>query len=234
MQTMKVALLGVCVTSLVAALSAAGQEPPSESREALEYRVVATVRTSTLEKEINDAAESGYRLRGMIGGSTAFGGAEMVAILTRRAVGEPAHRYEYRVLATNRTSTMQDELQDAGEDGYDFRGQTILETAFGGREVVVVLEREREGPRPIVEYRLLATNRTSTMERELDAIGEEGYEIVGLTVAETFIGGEEGVAITQRVSPGVAPSVDEVTPEDAPPAEEIAPQDVPPTEPAPE
>lgn len=166
---------------------------------ALEHVLLATSRTSTMESELNAAAGEGYRLAGVIGGETAFGGAEVVAVMSRAAGGAAAPRWEYRLLATNRTSTMQRELQAAGEEGYEYRGQTVFETRFGGGpEVVVILERDPDAPVAPWEYRLLATQRTSTMEAELRQAGAEGFELVGLTVAETMLGGKEIVAITRR------------------------------------
>ena len=45
---------------------------------------------------------------------------------------------KYLPLATNRTGTMQDELNEAGARGYRFAGTQGGETAFGGRETVVI------------------------------------------------------------------------------------------------
>ena len=52
-------------------------------------------------------------------------------------------RYEYRLLATNKTSTMQKELNEAGAAGFSFVGVTVGETALGGKEVVSILRRPR-------------------------------------------------------------------------------------------
>jgi hypothetical protein len=162
-----------------------------------QYRVLATSRTSTMEKEMNDAANAGFRYVVVMGGETAIGGNEVVTVFSRAAGAKP--RYEYRLLATNRTSTMQRELQQAGDAGFEYRGQTVFDTAFGGKEVVCILERDRENQTPNqFEYRLFATSRTSTMEKELVAAGEQGYDVIGLTVAKTAVGGSELVTITRR------------------------------------
>ena len=42
---------------------------------------------------------------------------------------------KYLLLATNRTGTMQDELNEAGARGYRFAGTQGGETAFGGRQL---------------------------------------------------------------------------------------------------
>jgi hypothetical protein len=163
----------------------------------VEYRVLATSKTSTMEKEMQEAAAAGFRFGGTMGGETAFGGNEVVVIMTKGGSG-PA-RYEYRLLATSKTSTMQRELQEAAAAGFEYRGQSIFSSLFGGKEVVVILERDREATaRDRWEYRLLATSKTSTMQRELSATGADGYEFVGMTVASTAIGGAELVTITRR------------------------------------
>jgi hypothetical protein len=163
-----------------------------------EYKLLATAKTSTTQKEMNEASAEGYRFAGVMGGETAFGGKEVVTIMQRHPDSAPG-RYKYKLLATNRTSTMQRELQDAGDDGYEYKGQTVFETAFGGREVVVILELDREQrERPRFEYKLLATNKTSTMQKELQQSAKAGFEFVGLTVGETAAGGHEVVTILRR------------------------------------
>ena len=133
-----------------------------------------------------------------MGGDTAFGGQEVVAIVGRL---DDSGRYAYRLLATMKTSTMQEEIQEAAAAGFHYRAQTVFETAFGGEEVVVILERDEDAPIQPMEYRLLATSRTSTLESELQDAAKIGYELVGMTVGETSFGGQELVAITRRIMP---------------------------------
>jgi hypothetical protein len=164
--------------------------------DAVEYRLLATNKTSTMEKEMNQAAAEGFRFGGAMGGETAVGGAEMVVIMWREPdAGGP--RYDYRLLATNKTSTMQKELSGAGAAGFLYAGQTIYDSAFGGREVIVILERS-ESEKTAYEYRLLATNKTSTMQKELSEAGRAGFVFCGMTVAETSFGGREVVSIMRR------------------------------------
>src|SRR5262245_9010267 len=125
------------------------------ARPVVDYKMLATSRTSTMEKEMKDAAEAGYRFGGVMGGETAFGGSEVVVVMSRNDAA--AGRFDYRLLATNKTSTMQSELQAAGDQGFEYRGQTVFKTAFGGKEVVVILERDlNAASRKRYEYRLLA------------------------------------------------------------------------------
>lgn len=172
---------------------------PSLAAAQVEYRVIATSKTSTTEKEMNEAADAGFRFGGTMGGETAFGGSEVVTVMSREGRGD-AGRYTYKLLATTKTSTMEKEMQEAGDAGYEYRGQTVFKTTFGGKETVVILERDREvKDRPRYEYKLLATSRTSTMQKELLEVGAAGFQFVGITVADTAIGGKEVVSIVRRV-----------------------------------
>lgn len=98
------------------------------------------------------------------------------------------------LLATNRTSTMEDELNAAGAEGYRFIGTQGGDTAFGGSEVVVIMERDPEGRR--YRYMLLATSRTGTMEQELNSVPPE-FEVVGMTIFDSTFGGDESAVILQ-------------------------------------
>ena len=177
--------------SMVLALLLAGPL----AAEKYEYRVLATTKTSTMEKEMNQAAESGYTFSAVMGGDTALAGSEVVVIMAKSSESE---NMSYRLLATNKTSTMQKELSKLGDEGYAYRGQTVFESTFGGREVCVILERKPESKR--IEYRLLATTKTSTMDKELAQSGAEGFRLVGMTVGKTAFGGNELVSILARSS----------------------------------
>ena len=139
-----------------------GTLPAAAQHTAIEHKVLATNKTSTMEKELNAAAEAGFQFQSVMGGESTFGGREVIVVMSRS--GGSRGRYSYRLLATSRTSTMQRELQQAADAGFDYRGQTVFETMMGGEEVVVILERDENAPRGRVEYRLLATARTSTLE----------------------------------------------------------------------
>ena len=185
--------LALCAALLLLCLAvpAAAQKGP-----VIEYRVLATNKTSTMQKEMQQAAEAGFRFGDVMGGDTAFGGSEVVLIMHRSGAPD---RFDYRLLATNKTSTMQKEMQEGGDAGFEYRGQTVFKSAFGGKEVVAILERSLDAKAIVkYEYRLLASKKTSTMQKELAEAGDQGYEFVGMTVAKTLVGGDEVVAILRR------------------------------------
>ncbi len=175
------------LTASVAVVSAA---------EHYEYRVLATTKTSTMEKELNEAAEAGFGFTAVMGGNTATAGSEVVVVMTRLAAGSP--RRSYKLLATNRTSTMQKEMTEMGAEGYDYKGQTIFNSTFGGKEVSVIMERRDGASKDRIAFKLQATSRTSTMQKELNQAGQDGFEVVGLTVANTAFGGSELVSILRK------------------------------------
>ena len=173
-------------------------QPGQEGRSSCEYNLLATNRTSTKQKELNEAAGAGFRFAGVMGGETAFGGSEVVVVMSRDQTTRGNGRFEYRLLATSKTSTMQRELQEAADAGFEYKGQTVFPTTFGGKEVVVILERDPEARTVRYEYKLLATSKTSTMQKELNEVGAAGFEFVGVTVGETAFGGKEVVSILRR------------------------------------
>lgn len=169
--------------------------PALAGAQTYDYRVLATSKTSTLEKEMNEAAEAGFRFSFVMGGETAVGGSEGVAVMVK---GASTGRYAYRLLATSKTSTMQKELQEASDAGFQYRDQTVFKSTFGGQEVVCILERDKDAAAGAFDYKLLATSKTSTLERELREAGSAGYDVMGITVSKTMIGGKELVAITRK------------------------------------
>ena len=168
-----------------------------------EYHLLATNKTSTMEKEMAESASHGYRFKAVMGGETSFGGSEVVVIMERDSNNLQPGRFQYRLLATNKTSTMQKELQAEADAGYHYCGQTVFNSTFGGEEVVVILESDRDAEDKLSwEYRLLGTNQTSTMQKELMQAAEEGFEVTGMTVGSTTFGGSELVTIMKRKAAG--------------------------------
>jgi hypothetical protein len=171
--------------------------PDSASAGEFEYKLLATNRTSTMEKEIGEAAAAGYQFSEVISGSTVFGGSEAIVLMVRSRDGEHKQRYEYKLLATSKTSTMQKEIQEAGDAGFEHRGQSVFKKTFG-TEVIVILERDRDAKPKLWDYKLLATQKTSTMQKELMEAAAAGYQFVGFSTGETAFGGNEVVTIMRR------------------------------------
>lgn len=161
----------------------------------VDYRVLATSKTSTMEKEMNEAGAAGYKFVDVMGGETAVGGKEVVVLMQKG--GDVSGKYRYKLLATNRTGTMQKEMSEAALDGYDYVGQTVFESLFGGEEVVSIVERGAAAESDFV-YKLIATSKTSTLQKEMGEAGRDGFQALGMTVGKTALGGSELVVIARK------------------------------------
>jgi hypothetical protein len=185
-------VLLVTAANFALSISAKGAGSP------LDYRILATSKTSTMDKELNEAAADGYRFSKAMGGKTANGGQEVVVAMVKEAAATGRSAFKYKLLATSKTSTMQKEMQSLADEGYEYVDQTVFQTAFGGREVVVIMEADTSRKAPHSSYRLLATTKTSTMQKELQEAGAQGFVLLGLTVGKTEIGGDEIVAVLRK------------------------------------
>ena len=198
-----VSLLGLTLASCgTSGVSTAPEDPASalsaSQQAAADHNLLllATVRTSTMQREMQQAADAGYSLAGIQGGKTAWGTWELVVVMQRNS--DSTSRTEYRLLATIKTSTMEEELQRAGNAGFLYRAQTSL-----NKETIVILERNRDLESiQRIEYKLLATTKTSTMQQELLAATAAGFNFAGVTVAEHLFGGKEVVTILSRPAIG--------------------------------
>lgn len=159
-------LLAVC------ALCSAQDLKPDDQR----YKLLATTKTSTMDKELNEAAAQGYRI--LVGSPTS--GKEMAMFLER--VASSSEPYKYKLLATTRTGTMQKELNEAAEGGYRLLPRTMIakqQVLVGGAEIVMIMERPPRAERHY-EYKLLATSLTSTLQKEVAEAQAAGFVIVGM------------------------------------------------------
>jgi len=129
--------LAVSLIAAALALPLAAQQPAPR----FEYRVLATSKTSAMEKEMNEAADAGYRFGGVMGGDTAIGGKEVVVVMIKDPRAKSDVKRVYKLLATSRTSTMQKELDEAGEQGFELCGVLVGKSAFGCAEVISILKK---------------------------------------------------------------------------------------------
>jgi hypothetical protein len=106
----------------------------------LDYRILSTSRTSTMEKELNEAAASGYRFLKVTNSSNVLGGKELV-VVTVKDLESAVETRTYKVLSARGTSNLQKKLQAAAKEGYEYLNQTTLPNIFGGTDTIVILER---------------------------------------------------------------------------------------------
>jgi hypothetical protein len=139
------------------------------------YLLLSTVKTSTMQKELDEAAGQGFRI---ITAASSCGQSEMVLFLER--VTQPPDTYKYRLLATTRTSTMEKELNQAAQEGFRLLPRTMTaKEGFLSTEIVSVLEQAPKSSKRY-QYQLLATNRTPTLQKEVARSEADGFVLVGL------------------------------------------------------
>ncbi len=158
------------------------------------YKLLATIKTSTMQKEMDEVSAQGYRI--LVGSPTS--NAEMAVFLSRD--GTPEEPYKYKLLATTRTGTMQKELNEAADGGFRLIPSTMIAKPqlLGGVEIVMIMER----PPKVVkeyEYKLLATSRTSTLQKEVTEAQAAGFAIVGM------VSRGEHMVVMERVKDAVIP-----------------------------
>ena len=131
-----------------------------------DYVFLDTEKTSTLQRELQEAADNGYRL---VSGYGSWG--RPTVILENILEPEPI---EYLLLATAKTGTLQDEIAEAATQ--DYRLTSVFEK---GGEAVVIMQRAPGQADPTHEYVVLGTKRLGTMEEEFLAAAASGFKLVG-------------------------------------------------------
>ena len=159
-----------------------------------DYLFLDTQQTGTLQRELQEAADNGYRL---VSGYGSWG--RPTVILERALEPEPI---EYLLLAAAKTGTLQDEIAEAATHGYRFT--SVFEI---GGEAVAVMQRAPGQADPTHEYVVLGTKRLGTMEEEFLAAATNGFRLVGQTHYNSPSSIALGV-ITSVVTLGAASGVD--------------------------
>ena len=167
---------GIAFLALSAAAVVEGQEVVDK------YLLLATERTATMQREIDDAAAKGFRDFG----ASAADGSEIVILLEKSN-----EKYQYRLLAATRVGTLQREISEAAGDGYHIVPRAV---AHKGDELLVLMEKGPDGPARL-QYQVLSTERTGTLQKEITRASNDGFDLVA--VAKTG----EHIAILERRTP---------------------------------
>jgi hypothetical protein len=130
-------------------------------------------------------------------------GAEVIVVLEQTAA-----KYEYRLVATTRTGTLQRELNEAAEAGYRVIPRAVTTKRSGGTagvlrslgnpnrdegELLIVMEKGPEGNSGAL-YQVLATGRTGTLQKEMSETASKGFALLAL------VSRDEHIAIFERTS----------------------------------
>jgi len=189
MRSLKICALCVLLILALAVPMATAQRVKVDAEQ--RYLLLATKRTGTMEKELNEVADQGFRV--LVGSPTS--GAEMAVFMER--VATPPKTYKYKLLATTRTGTMNRELNEAAADGWRLLPRTMISKQgvgpFAGIEIIVLLERAPDTEMKY-EYKLLATTLTRTLQKEVTESMAAGYTLAGM------VSRDEHMVIMERES----------------------------------
>lgn len=129
------------------------------------------------QQELNKAGAAGYRA--CLGSSSSE--ALSIHLLLEKALAPPGP-YEYLILATNLTSTMEKEMNQAPAQGFRLHARILTGNRgfpMAAGEMAVVMERPWAS-NTSYQYRLLATTKTETLQKELMEATRNGYQIVAM------------------------------------------------------
>jgi hypothetical protein len=159
------------------------------------YLLLATMKTSTMQKELDAAAAQGFRV--VTGSPTST--SEWAVLLER--VATPAAPYTYRLLATTKIATMRKELNEAAAEGYRLLPRTMTsKDSFLTMEVVMLVEKAPNSDARY-EYRLYATTSEKKMRAEIEKAEAEGFTLAGMVSR-----GEHMVIMEREYGKGQNPS----------------------------
>lgn len=162
------------------------QQPEGTTK--YEYKLLTTRNISTIQKELDAAASEGYEVRGAMADGKFFVGTDIVIVLERLA-GEKAQRFLYRILTTNgdRENEFSDGLHKAVSEGYrPIKVIHQIDVGMGGiirpgKSTFLAILSRKAGDENVsaddTEYKLLATMRTSTLEKEINQAAKQGYRL---------------------------------------------------------
>jgi hypothetical protein len=140
--------IGIAFLALSAAAAAEGQEAADK------YVLLAAERTATMQREIDEVAARGFR----VFGASPNDGSEVVVLLEKSS-----DTYQYRLLAATRIGTLQREVSEAAGDGFHVVPRAVTRK---GDELLVLMEKGPDSPARS-QYRVLATERTATLQKEI-------------------------------------------------------------------
>jgi hypothetical protein len=156
------------------------------------YQALETTRTKTLKKEVAKTSADGYAV---VAGGLSQQGQHLV--LLEKSLGTPAEAFapptpsltpsatgggKAMTLATRKSDTMQEELDQAAAEGYRVMAVSAPpDNPYFGGELVLTLEKSPT-PAATFEYAVVGANRISTMEKDLNKAAAEGFRMMPGTV----------------------------------------------------
>lgn len=153
------------------------------------YLVLSTKKIQTMEKELDEVAAKGFRV--LYGAPTAQ---YDMSILLKRVENPTSEPYSYKVLATSRLKTMENEMNELAKQGYQLLPRTIVfKQGFITAELVMLMERAPNSNKKY-EYKLVQGRKETKIHKEIEETGAKGF----LPVTMIVLG--ENIVVMEKVT----------------------------------
>ena len=172
-------LLGAALLFALTPLVSQQPTPPSA------YRLLSADDATQLERRLGTAAEEGYALVAIAGGTDAAGKPRLAALMQRGTA--PAADYRVLPCSSAGDESVRDELAKLGAEGYRLTAQSVTarplrdvnlpESAYDD-QLTLVLARHDDGAR--YAFQSLSFGDFDTFQSELTRLRGEGNELVGM------------------------------------------------------
>jgi hypothetical protein len=146
-----------------------GSDPCKNPALAANDLAIPLNRFAAAQDDLNTAGACGFHLAGL--GSAPSAG--MTANLHRDSPQDAPYRY--RVVRALRTSTIQKELNQAGEQGYRLRSDTLN---LDQLPPSLLMENDPGTARESYQYLWVSASRESKLRKKVDAASQQGYMVV--------------------------------------------------------
>ena len=143
-----------------------------------------------MEKELDEVAAKGFRV--LYGAPTAQ---LDMSILLKRVQVEAGEPYTYKVLATSRLKTMENEMNELAKQGYQLLPRTIIfKQGFITAELVMLMERAPKSNKKY-EYKLVQGRKETKVHKEIDEGEKQGfYPVTMIILGENVVVLEKEIA----------------------------------------
>ena len=146
-------------------------------------RVLSTTKTSTMERELNEAAAEGFRVTG----------ASLMKVMLEED-RDSAGRLEYRLLAAVRYGTLKNEIIAAGREGFRIVPRAVMDNQ---QQTIIIMERAVGSTKPY-EYELIETDLKTrdTLDQSILPLEAQGYVPIGMFLHHKYI------VVMEKAPPG--------------------------------
>lgn len=134
--------------------------------------VLQTMKTSTMQKELDEAAAKGFRVL--------FSGGDIGGLLIYLERPEQVtETYKYRLFAASKGNTLKKEMNEAAKEGFRLLPRTlILNFNFLTFEIVLIMEQDSKSSKQY-EYEMVGSGKVSKLPKEIAEMQNKGYTFVG-------------------------------------------------------